>query len=218
MRAVIFAGGDFPWPQEARRWLRPEDWILAADGGAVHCQALGLHPAVLIGDLDSLDPQAAEAQRSAGVEIILHPRAKDETDLELAAVHAVRGGADEIVIFGAFGGRWDHTLANFLLAAHPALRHLRLTFTDGRRRAWVIPDEAEVSGSPGDLVSLLPIGGDAHGISTTGLEYALQNGSLLLGSSRGVSNVLVDSPAHISVREGLLLLVVSPREGEGGSP
>ncbi|MGH2627588.1 MAG: thiamine diphosphokinase, partial [Anaerolineales bacterium] len=168
MRAVIFAAGEIPDREAARRGLRPEDWIVAADGGASHCLALGLTPALLIGDLDSVDPAQAAAWRRAGVEVIAHPPDKDKTDLELALLLAVERGAAEILVLGAMGGRWDHSLANVLLAAHPALRGVPLTVSDGMQQVRLLESEARLQGSPGDIVSLIPIGGDADGITTHG--------------------------------------------------
>jgi thiamine pyrophosphokinase len=215
MRAVIFAAGELPSPEAAREVLRPDDWILAADGGARHCRALGIQPAVVVGDMDSIAPEDAAALRSAGSEILAHPVRKDETDLELAVQHAVHGGATDILVLGAFGGRWDHTLANLMLSAHTSLRSIPLTFTDGLQRAWRIVGETEVEGEPGDRVSLIPIGGDALGVSTSGLEYPLGDGTLPMGSSLGVSNTLLENRARVSVREGcVLLFVVPPQVGE----
>ncbi|MEX0788246.1 MAG: thiamine diphosphokinase [Anaerolineales bacterium] len=217
MRAVIFAAGDVPSPEAARRILRPDDWILAADGGARHCRALGIRPAVVIGDLDSLSPEDAATWRGDGTEILAHPPRKDQTDLELAVHHAIRGGATAIVILGVFGGRWDHTLANWMLSAYPSLPPIPLTFTDGQQRAWRIHGETEVEGEPGDRVSLIPIGGDALGVSTSGLEYPLDDETLRMGASLGVSNTLLERRARVSVREGCVLLFVVPTQvGETG--
>lgn len=216
MRAVIFAAGDLPSPEAARQVLRPDDWILAADGGARHCRALGIQPAVVIGDLDSIRPEDSAILRHAGSEFLAHPARKDETDLELAVQHAIRGGATDILVLGAFGGRWDHTLANLMLSAHPSLRSIPLAFTDGQQRAWRIVGETEVEGEPGDWVSLIPIGGDALGVSTSGLEYPLDDGTLRMGSSLGVSNTLLERRARVSVREGCVLLFLVPlKVGEG---
>lgn len=217
MRAVIFAGGEISDREAARRALRPEDWIVAADGGSAHCLALGLTPSALIGDLDSADPGLSSTWREAGVEVIPHPANKDQTDLELALLLAVDRGADEILALGVMGGRWDHSIANLLLAAHPALRGVSLTLSDGRQQARLLETEGNLQGMPGDIVSLIPIGGDAAGITTTGLAYPLQNGTLTLGSSRGISNVLTGPQASVSLRQGLLLVFLIPAQDPGGA-
>ncbi len=99
MRAVIFANGSLNSPVR----LSPEDFIIAADGGTRHCLALGLVPAVVIGDLDLLTPADLETLKARGTRILQFPVRKDFTDLELALQHARTSGADEILILGALG-------------------------------------------------------------------------------------------------------------------
>jgi thiamine pyrophosphokinase len=205
LRAVIFANGKM----SRSNTVRPDDLIIAADGGASHCASLGLRPDVVIGDLDSLDPDEQHSLREAEIEIIQHPRRKDFTDLELAIQYAKEQGLREIVILGALGARWDQTIANVLLPA--AFSAMRIRIVDGAHEfIFIHPQErVEVCGSPGDLVSLIPLAGDAHGITTENLEYPLSSGDLSFGSTRGVSNVLLKDCASITLEEGLLLCIVT---------
>jgi thiamine pyrophosphokinase len=78
---------------------------------------------------------------------------------------------------------------------------------DVDQEAFLVRAAAEIPGAAGDTVSLLPLGGPAHGITTRGLYYALASASLQFERSRGVSNVITQPPAHVSVGEGLLLVV-----------
>jgi thiamine pyrophosphokinase len=216
LRAVIFANGELKHGQAALGQIDPGDCVIAADGGMRHLGELGLTPGWIIGDLDSLPPMDLEPLRAAGVEILRHPRRKDQTDLELALQHAVNIGADEIVVFGAFGERWDQTLANLLLGFHPDLVDVHCVFVDGDQRVIAVRDSARIEGTPGDIVSLIAVGGSAQGVTTGGLEYPLTDGELSLGSTLGVSNVLVQSPATIDVRQGQLLVIVSHKRTNGG--
>ena len=106
MRAVIFVNGTILDYTQLARWLRPDDYLIAADGGARHCAALGILPAVLVGDLDSITPELLAEYEQAGVAIERHPPRKDETDLELAVRRAVADGATEILLLGALGDGW----------------------------------------------------------------------------------------------------------------
>src|SRR5512145_700860 len=110
-RCIILANGELPDLLAARSLLRPGDIILAADGGMRHAAALGVRPAAIIGDLDSAAPDW-KARAEAGTDIVLYPKDKDETDLELALAYAIEQGHQEIVIVGALGGRLDQTLGN----------------------------------------------------------------------------------------------------------
>jgi thiamine pyrophosphokinase len=121
VRAIIVAGGQAGGNEDWRRWVWEGDWIIGADGGAAQALAWGLVPHLVIGDMDSLPGEARAALEAQGSRFVVHPRAKDETDLELALTYATQRGAREIVVLGALGGRLDHTLANVLLLALPKL-------------------------------------------------------------------------------------------------
>jgi thiamine pyrophosphokinase len=210
LRAVIFANGRLSDPLMDRSLLRADDWILAADGGAVHCRELGVVPAAVIGDLDSAPSDEVDRLKAVGVEIIRHPQRKDETDLELAIAYACQAGADEVLILGAMGDRWDQTIANLLLLSLIDLPSGRALIVDGVQQVGLLRggETFPLRGQPGDVVSLLPIAGDASGITTDGLEYALQASTLRFGATRGVSNLLLRTDASVSLREGKVLVVL----------
>ncbi len=206
MRAVILANGRLSDPSTDRARVRPDDWILAADGGLHNARRLGLTPAVVIGDLDSVGPDDLAPLDDQGVTVVRHPERKDETDLELALAYAVRHGADEILVLGALGDRWDQTLANALLLALPVLARTRTWLVDGPQQVTLLRGSQSLSlhGAPGDTLSLLPLAGDAHGVTTDGLEYPLKNETLRFAATRGVSNTLLDPAATVRLAEGLL--------------
>lgn len=98
MRAVIFANGVLNNLQDIHNIILPDDLIIAADGGMTHCRALGIKPSIVIGDLDSLDPDYLKSFQTSGTEIISYPINKDQTDLELALRKALDLGFDEILL------------------------------------------------------------------------------------------------------------------------
>jgi thiamine pyrophosphokinase len=211
LRTVIFANGPLSDPQSVRTLLHPEDWLIAADGGAQHCLALNIQPDVVIGDFDSLEQHALETLRQAGSKLIPHDRHKDQTDLELALFHAQAKNPQEILILGAIGKRWDQTLANLLLPALPELSHVRIWFMDGHQKATVLHsgDSIEIKAQPGDVVSLIPIRGPAQGVSTQGLEYSLEGETLQFGSTLGISNTMLEHSASLAIESGVLVLFIS---------
>jgi len=213
LRAVIFANGRLTRPII----LQPDDLIIAADGGSHHCLGLGIRPQVVIGDLDSVRDDELETLSALGTEIITYPARKDFTDLELALLEAQKRGADRVLLLAALGARWDQSLANILLPA--TLPGLRISLVDGAQEIhFVHPGETlEITGQAGDIVSLIPLGGDAHGIITHGLEYPLFSETLRLGSTRGISNVLLGQAAttdkaRVTLGAGLLLCAVIHQE------
>ncbi len=211
MRAVIFASGGLRRPDFLLRLLRADDWIVAADGGARHCLALGLTPSLLIGDFDSLPETARRRLESAGTPSLRFPEAKDQTDLELALTYVVRQGADEILVAGALGDRWDHSLANLSLGLSPALASATLTFDDGTTSIVFLHagQSRTVRGRPGDLVSLIPLNGNAGEVETRGLQYPLAGETLAFGSTRGVSNILEGEQAQVAVGSGSLVVLLT---------
>ncbi len=188
--------------------IPPADRIIAADGGARLCQTLGARPHDLIGDLDSLTADEVARCAARGVRIHRYPADKDQTDLELALELAVaETHPDRITVLGALGGRWDQTAANLLLLAHPRWRHWPIVLVDGNQAVFALSGHGEVTGTVGDTVSLIAVGGDAHGVTTRGLAYALRDGTIPFGAALGVSNRLTAPRAEITVRQGVLLVV-----------
>lgn len=190
--ALVIAGGDPP-PADLFDILPPPVYTVAADSGINHARALDLQVDVLVGDLDSADEASIRWAGERGAAIDVHPPTKDQTDLELALEQVVRVVSeleiDELAVTGLGGGRLDHWLANLLTLAGPLTRSVDVTAYVGRSRVSVVRSRRSLTGRPGELISLLPVGGPAHGITTTGLEYPLRNETLDAGSSRGVSNV-----------------------------
>jgi thiamine pyrophosphokinase len=221
MRAIIFANGELTDPQGVKELLHHSDSddvaVIAADGGTHHALAAGLTPGVVIGDLDSLSPETRARVEAAGAQIVSFSPRKDETDLELALLYAAQEGATEIVILTALGGRLDQTLANVLLLALPELKGIDTRIVEGAQEVFLIQGEATIDGSSGDTVSLIPLGGNAEGVTTDGLEWPLNEDVLNFGPARGVSNVLVAKQACVRVRRGVLLCVVIHRSSKFAS-
>ena len=138
MRAIIFANGEFPDPTIAQDLLRPGDLVIAANGGTQHALAAGVIPDVIIGDLDSLSPEAQTRVEATGSRIIRFSPHKDETDLELALQYATHEGATEIVVLAALGGRLDQTIANLSLLAMPELNGIATRVVEGSQTAFLL--------------------------------------------------------------------------------
>ena len=115
-------------------------------------------------------------------------------------------------MLGALGGeRIDHGLANVWLLGHPRLAGLDVRLLDATVRIRLVgPGRTDLGGRIGDLVSLLPFGGDAAGLTTTGLRYPLRDEALPSGPSRGLSNVRDAANAELAVGSGRILVVETP--------
>jgi thiamine pyrophosphokinase len=206
-RLIIFANGMLPELESARRLILTGDVLIAADGGTRHVLALGLFPSIVIGDLDSLTPDERRQLDAKGVEIQQYSRDKNETDLELALHYAFTNGYREIRIIGALGGRLDQTLGNLSLITKPEFHGLDIRIDDGVEEAFFARDRCEVHGKIGEIVSLIPWGGEVCGLCTEGLQWPLQDETLFPYKTRGVSNEMRRETASISLKSGLLLVV-----------
>lgn len=212
MRVVIFAGGSYSISKAMLAAIVSADMYIAADSGAAAALSQGCIPAFVVGDFDSLDDITMQSLREQGSQIIPVAVEKDETDTELAVQLAIEQGASEITLLGALGGeRFDHTMANILLLA--GFETPPLHIIDGPSTCWLLraPGSTSIVGSEGDLLSLLPLTGDARGIQTRGLYYPLRGETLYFGKPRGVSNVLTEERAEVSLESGLLLVIHTSR-------
>ncbi|MEX1006893.1 MAG: thiamine diphosphokinase [Acidimicrobiia bacterium] len=205
--ALVFAGGDPP-PPSAIADLPAADLVVAADSGLHHAVALGFRVDLVVGDLDSVDPAALDAAAAAGTTVDAHPAAKDFTDLELALQAARNRGCSRAVVIGGAGGRVDHFLANLLLLASPEFVGLDVEARVGSADVFVVRAAREVRGQPGDFCSLLALGGPARGVHTAGLRFPLRGETLHPGSTRGLSNELLEPVAQVSLDDGVLLVVL----------
>lgn len=207
MTTLIFANGVVAENGWLDRYLERAEVVIAADGGTQHLLARGVRPDIVIGDMDSLTSEARYELETAGTRFIEFPRDKDETDLELALLDTASAETGDILVFGALGGRLDQTIGNILLLAHPALAGRNVRLVEPGQQAWLVEGEAEISGSYGDIISLIPIGGDVRIKMTTGLRWELRDEVLTVGPARGISNEMTADVASVSVESGRLLCV-----------
>jgi thiamine pyrophosphokinase len=214
MKVVVVASGKLELVDAAH--LDDADLVIAADGGAESLDALGRRPDLLVGDMDSVSAALVERLEAARTGVEQHPADKERSDTELALEAAIARGATEIVLLGAIGGdRLDHELANLLLLADPGMAGRDVRIARGSSTARVLRggERLALAGSVGELVSLLPIAGDATGVTTDGLRWALQVATLPLGRSRGLSNEIVAAPASVRLEHGTLLVVETALRG-----
>ena len=194
--------------------------VVAADGGAEHCLALGLEPDVLVGDLDSITPEALGRLRERGIELRQAPRDKDESDMELCLLLARERGMARVTVLGGLGLlRPEHSIANLLLLADPRFDAMAVVLAGHGARTWRIgtssgPGEAQLSGRPGDYVSLFALDPSVAAVRTEGLRFPLDGEDLPLGPSRGLSNRMVAEDARIVSGRGRLVIVHTDQDAE----
>jgi thiamine pyrophosphokinase len=217
--AVVVIGGDAPHQGVVAR-LPVDRTVIAADSGLDHADALGIETHLLVGDLDSVS--AAALARHPRLLIERHPTDKDATDTELALDAALASGHHHVIVVSGGGDRLDHLLATVNVCARIG-RDVRLEAWVGAAHVYVLADGAhlELDARVGDVVTLLPLDGAAHGVTASGLRWPLEGETLVWGSSRGVSNEVTGSVA-IGVTRGLLAVIfphaLPADPAQGGHP
>lgn len=204
---VVLAGGDAEG-QFLATALPGDALVIAADSGASLAARLGRRVELLVGDLDSVSDDELAALEASGTVIERHPVDKDETDLELALDAAVRIGACRIDVVGGAGGRRSHDAANLALICSRRFATIPIRWWSGRALVVPVHDHVELDVTPGALVSLVPVGGDALDVRTSGLRWRLDGEPLPAGSTRGVSNVVEHTPITIGLDSGTVVLII----------
>lgn len=188
------------------------DAVFAVDGGFAALARTGVTPDVAIGDFDSLGfvPEAPE--------VLEYPVHKDESDMELALMLACERGFAEAQVYGALGGRLDHTLANLALFAAFSEKGLRVTAVDvpekesaegvlGTALTFLTgPAKLELQPAPGGKVSVFSMSDACEDVTELGLAYPLDHVTLTNRTSWGLSNEFTESPATVSLAHGTLVV------------
>ena len=185
---------------------------MAVDGGLHLADELGLVVDLIVGDMDSVDPDRLDSVAARGVEIIRHPVDKDATDLELALDELVARRVERVVVLGSDAGRLDHLLAGVAVLARPAYAAIDIEAWLGGAHVLVVRRPTSFDGRTGALVSLLAVGGPAEGVRTDGLSWPLDGDTLEPGSTRGVSNRFVARRATVGVDRGCVVVVIPEPE------
>lgn len=208
-KIIIISGGFLADPSFLHNKIKdlPGCPVICCDGGVRHLLNSGIRPDVIIGDMDSIDPADLENFAAQGTKIIKYPETKDFTDTELALDYAIDLKPEEIFIWCALGGRLDHTLANVFLLCKGQEKGIKTYLMDEYSEAFVLDKEVSFANEKGKTVSLVALTPEVTGITLSGFLYSLQENTLIMGESRGISNMINDDRAVISIKKGKLLVV-----------
>lgn len=206
-RIIIIANGSFNNPNYYRGQTEDNDYVICADGGARYALMLGIRPDLVIGDLDSIEVNIYDELQNGHTKFMKFPSEKNESDLELAFLEAIKLKPKEIIVWGALGNRIDHLFGNLMLLTLPLKEGIRTKLIDEDHEIYVVNKEIEIMGEIGDYLSLFPLSSQVNGIATFGLKYKLDKESLFLGPTRGLSNEFLANKAKVTFEDGLLLVI-----------
>lgn len=217
MKTVWIVGGgdiDNDWLKDTLSDIKTEDIIIAADKGEEYLSSIGITPDIFIGDLDSIDSEEYNRiSNDKKLNINIHPIRKDETDMRLSILEAIKHNPDRICILGGMGGRQDHFLGNVYLLAEALECGFDAYLLDKANKISVLRAGSysfSYAERYGRFFSLLPFGGDACIESMTGFSYNVSSPLYLKPyATIGISNEIVENIANIIIKEGWVLMIES---------
>lgn len=204
MRCIVLANGEYGDLSLYQAVFKGSDLILCADGGANYAYQFGVVPDCIIGDLDSINHSVREYYTSLQVPFRKYPCRKDFTDTQLALSMAEEMGAQEIVLLGTQGKRLDHSLSNLYCGLEYVKRGIKIIHYGPECTVYLVCNQMSLQGRPGDLVSVLPLGGGAAGVCLKNFQYPLENVVLECDNPYAISNVLLEDSAQIQVEKGVV--------------
>ncbi|MBQ8879720.1 MAG: thiamine diphosphokinase [Clostridia bacterium] len=195
----IVGAGEFYGDLEPKE----NDLVIAADGGYDTLMRLNVRCDAVIGDMDSV------RRIPSGVEKVLFPVEKDETDSYLAYLEGVKRGYSSFCLYGGVGGREDHTFANYSLLLYGIRRGHRIRLIGKSHDVFAIKNEtASIRGRKGLGLSVFAIGGVARGVSVEGAKYTARDIDISPEFPIGVSNEFSSDSVRVSVSDGELLIMM----------
>lgn len=207
MKCVILAG--MPVSQQMKKFCLDADFIIAADAGYENARAIGIEPDLFLGDYDSA-PCPSQIEKT----IVLPPE-KDDTDTFFAVRQALARNADEIIILGGMGGRFDHTLANLQTLIYLAQKGIRALLADENNEITVLtPGEYHLDARANRYYSFFSVDSKTENLTLEGFKYPLSGATMTNRYPIGVSNEPESPESKLLVRfeKGMLFFVLSRME------
>ncbi|MEE1139302.1 MAG: thiamine diphosphokinase [Acutalibacteraceae bacterium] len=181
---------------------QPDDLVIAADGGYNHLKKYGIEPDIIIGDFDSL------GYVPDNTNVIKLPVVKDITDMFAAAEIGLKKGFDEFCIYGACGGRLDHTISNIQLAVSLVQKGKKCVIYDSETEITAVHNGViELPVKPKGYISVFSHSDKCTGVTIRGLKYNVENVTFANSFPLGVSNEFIGEKASVSVIDGTLVII-----------
>ncbi|OEH92717.1 thiamine diphosphokinase [Bacillus solimangrovi] len=208
LHAIIVSGGRLgDW---ALSFIHEGTYLIGVDAGASFLVKHGKQMDAALGDFDSVTTEEIDViKQNSNKFQICDPIDKDLTDTELGLRFAIEQGADIITIIGGIGTRFDHSLANVHLLKMTLEEGITCKIVDLYNQIQLANDKLNITNDGYEHVSLLPLSSKVTGVTLNGFKYPLQNATLSIGMSLGISNILINDIGSIEIDEGELLIIQS---------
>lgn len=184
--------------------------IIAADKGLEALNKINVMPNYIIGDFDSVNKTTLNQYENKNIEITYLKTEKDFTDTHMAIKLAIEKRAKHITIIGATGTRMDHTLANIHALNETLQNNVPTEIINENNRIMLINKKAKlIKNTNYKYVSIIPLTTKITGVTLKGFKYNIENATINLGESIGVSNEQIEQEALIEIKEGIAILIYS---------
>jgi thiamine pyrophosphokinase len=208
---IVASGPDHLIPELKNYNTSSEDLWVGVDRGTFSLLENGIKPAYAFGDFDSVSAAEKESILKSNIVLNQYQSEKDQTDMELALQWAVNQKPEEILLFGATGGRLDHEMMNIQLLFRTISSNAEVKIIDIKNEISLkLPGKYTIGRvEQYSYISFLAFQGEVNGITLKGFKYPLEEASLKVGSSLCISNELVNKNGTYSFDSGIILMVKS---------
>lgn len=218
-KTLIISGGvidvDF-----AKEYLKGKQFntVVCADSGLDSAYKLGLPVHYAMGDFDSVSEEILNRYQNGQMEgictkFVSYPPEKDATDFHIVLEWVTEQFPEEILILGATGKRMDHFLASLNILMKPLSYGIPAYIVDKHNKIYMLNHSSVIHRKNlfGKYLSLVPFTQEVTGVCLKGFKYELEDRTLTIGDSIGVSNELGEEKesALIKFEEGILVIVES---------
>ncbi|WP_291651957.1 thiamine diphosphokinase [Clostridium sp.] len=207
MKAIIVSGGKAPSKELLLKEIENSNLIIGADKGCEVLYNYNISPNYILGDFDSANKDIIKAMEVSGCEKIKYKKEKDFTDTEIAFDLAVEKGAKEIILLGATGTRYDHSLSNLGLMLKALKRSIILKIIDDNNIIFLTDKSMILKGNKGDTISFHAYCESVKNLTICGSKYDLRNYNLYLGDGLTTSNEFIGNDIKITFDSGILMVL-----------
>ena len=201
-RCVIVSAAEIKNYERAKSYLKDDDFFVFCDGGLNHRNGLGVEPNLIVGDFDSF------YKKDFGIETIVLPCEKDDTDTFFAVKEALKRGFDDFLLIGCIGNRFDHSLCNVSVLLFLHEKNVNALLLDDYSEMQIVGKEKVYIEDSFSYFSLMCVAGDVEGVNILDAEYPLENASIKSAYNYGISNkVIKGKHSCLWVEKGCMLLI-----------
>ena len=201
MKCIIIGAGSFNNPKIIKE---KDDLLICADGGYLYARKQDLKVDLLVGDFDSLKDIPLDVQT------VKLNKIKDETDLYIAIEEGIKRGYQTFDIYGALGGRIEHTIANIQILANLKSKGLTAKLIDDKTIVEMLSTGTYIYNERCGYISLFSYTNEST-ITIKNLLYEVNNKTISNEFPLGIDNEFIGKESTVTVHNGLVLSIINKK-------